>query len=371
MELAIFVVACATAVLITLQLPKQYDATASLLPPAEGGPGAGLTALVAQAPGASVLGGLFTGSTTKDIFVGLLRSRSMQDDLIKEFDLVKVYGNEGAAAPMKATRKRLESMTDISLSKEGVISVTVSAYDRQMATDMANFYVENLDRLNSKINVTDAGRSRMFLEKRVNEAHKMLQAAEERLKNYQSQSKVVVLEGQARAAIEGMAELEGKIAAAEVQLKAMQTFAAPSNPDVALLREGIGEMRRQLRNLEYGRGGDKVKATGAMASDFSVPLGAIPGMGLDIVRLIRETKIQETVYTLLTQQLEQAKIAEAKDTPVVRVLDRAAVPEVPSRPRLLLNVAVAAIFSIVVGASAAFTLESQGRIRQAKQQRPG
>jgi capsule polysaccharide export protein KpsE/RkpR len=310
------------------------------------------------------LGGLFPTSNTKDVFVGILKSRSMQDDLIKKFDLVKVYGLEEEVARMKQTRKRLESMTDISLSKEGVISVTVSAYDPKMAADMANFYVENLDRLNSRINVTDAGRSRRFLEERVTEAQKMLQAAEERLKNYQSQNKVVVMEGQARAAIEGMAELEGKIAAAEVQLKAMQTFAAPSNPDVALLRESIGEMRRQLRNLEYGRSDDKSrKIVGATASDFSVPLGSIPGTGLEILRLIRETKIQETVYTLLTQQLEQAKIAEAKDTPVVKMLDQAVAPEVPARPRLVLNVALAGVFALFVGVSLAFALESHARSR--------
>jgi capsule polysaccharide export protein KpsE/RkpR len=138
----------------------------------------------------------------------------------------------------------------------------------------------------------------------------------------------------------------------------METFATQRNPDVIRLKEGIDEMRRQLRRMEYGRAtGNPKHEPGGAAGDFSVPLGSIPGTGVELARLIREAKIQETIFTLLTQQLEQAKIVEAKDMPTVRILDRAVVPEWKSRPKVLQNVLVAGVSSLFLAIFVAFFLE--------------
>jgi tyrosine-protein kinase Etk/Wzc len=359
LEVGLFLATCLVTCLASLLLPKEYEATASILPPPENDPGSTLQALVGQSGAGALLGGLLSGGGIKDVFIAILKSRTMKDDVIKRFDLVKIYDYTGSKTPMLKAREKLEKMTDIRVSKEGAISVTISSYDAQQSADMANFYVANLDRLNTSINVTDAGGSRIFLEKRVAEAQKALKEAEERLKDYQSRSKAVVLEGQVKAAIEGAAMLEGQIVAAEVQLKTLQTYATQQNPDVIRLREGIDEMRRQLKSMGYGKEAarsSQVTSSGAMA-DFSMPLDSIPSTGLDLIRLIRDAKIQETIFTLLTQQLEQTKIAEAKDIPTVKILDRAVVPEWKSRPKVLLNTAVAALGSIFVGVFLAFFLE--------------
>ena len=187
----------------------------------------------------------------------------MQDDAIKKFDLVKAYELERSKAPLRDARAKLEKMTSIRVSREGVISVTTTAYDPKMAAEIANFYVENLDRLNTALNVTEAGRSRLFLEGRVAEAQKALKEAEDRLRAYQSKSKAVVMEGQTKAAIEGAARLEGQILAAEVQLKTLETYSTARNPDVIKLKESIEEMRRQLKRMEYGRGDQGQRPAGS------------------------------------------------------------------------------------------------------------
>jgi uncharacterized protein involved in exopolysaccharide biosynthesis len=259
---------------------------------------------------------------------------------------------------MQSSRSKLAEMTSVKVSREGVISVTAGAYEPKLAADIANFYVENLDRLNTTINVTDAGRTRQFLEGRAADAQSALRDAENRLKEYQSQSKAVVMEGQAKAAIEAAGKLEGQILAAEVQLKTLETFATQRNPDVIRLKEGIEEMRRQLKRMEYGRTtGNPRPGPGGAAADFSVPLGSIPTTGVELARLIREAKIQETIFTLLTQQLEQAKIGEAKDMPTVRILDRAVVPEWKTRPKVLQNVILAGVSSLFLALFVAFFLE--------------
>jgi len=268
---------------------------------------------------------------------------------------------------MRGSRARLAAMTEIRASREGVISVTAWAYEAKMAADLANFYVENLDRLNTSINVTDAGRSRLFLEGRVAEAQKALRGVEERLREFQSRSKAIVMEEQTKAAIESAARLEGQILVAEVQLKTLQTYATPKHPDIIRLEESIEEMRRQLKRREYGRYAGNPKATpGEAAGDFSVVLGSVPSTGLELVRLIREAKIQETIFRLLTEQLEQAKIAEAKDTPTVRILDRAVVPEWKSRPTVLRNTTLAGLWSILAGIAIALLLDRMERRRMGR-----
>jgi capsule polysaccharide export protein KpsE/RkpR len=99
---------------------------------------------------------------------------------------------------------------------------------------------------------TDAGRNWLFLEGRVCRDQKALKQAEERLNDHQFRSKAVLMEGQAKAALEAVATLEGQIVAADVQLKSMQTFATQQNPDVIRLKELIEEMRPQLKRMEYG-----------------------------------------------------------------------------------------------------------------------
>jgi uncharacterized protein involved in exopolysaccharide biosynthesis len=358
MEVGLILVTCLVAGAVSLLLPKEYEATASVLPPPEPKGGRAFEALIGQTGAGSFLGGMLSGTDTKDVFVGILKSRTMQDDIIKKFDLIKAYRLEDSKTPMQSSRAKLAGMTNVKVSREGVISVTAGAYDPKMAADIANFYVENLDRLNTTLNITDAGRTRLFLEERAAQAQKALRDTENRLKEFQSRSKAVVMEGQAKAAIESAAKLEGEILAAQVQLKTLETFATQRNPDVIRLKEGIEEMRRQLKRMEYGRStGNPRPEPGGAVADYSVPLGSIPATGVELVRLIREAKIQETIFTLLTQQLEQAKIAEAKDMPTVRILDRAVVPEWKSRPKVLLNVILAGVSSLFLAVFLAFFLE--------------
>ena len=91
--------------------------------------------------------------------------------------------------------------------------------------------------------------------------------------------------------------------------------------------------------------------------DFSVPFAKVPEVGLELVRLTRDVKVQETLVLLLTQQVEQAKIAESKDIPVVQSLDRAIPAERASRPRVGLNLIVATTVSLFSGVFLAFLRE--------------
>jgi len=168
-----------------------------------------------------------------------------------------------------------------------------------------------------------------------------------------------VLQDQTKGAIEAAARLKGEIMAAEVQLQVLRNFATEANPEMVALRRRIDEMNRHLVQMQYGDA--TARPSGGSGRDFIVPFAKVPEVGLELARLTRDVKIQETLVTLLTQQVEQARLVEAKDVPVVQVLDRAVPAERPVRPRIAVNVAVAGAGGLLVGVFLALCLDSLKR----------
>src|SRR5437879_3911824 len=359
MLIRLFCSAVLLAMVVSLLLPKVYESTASILPQIDSKEGMGLGSLLALSGsgGAGGAGALAQGlgitlpgmpATPTDIFVAMLKSRIMADAVIKQFDLMKLYNDK----TMQDARKDLESDTKITVSKEKVIKVTVEAKSPQLASDIANFYVTNLDRLNRSLNVTKSGQNRVFIEKRLVDTKTNLVKAEEALREFQTKNKAVHLEAQGRAAIEAAAMIQAEISATEVQLQVMESYLTPDNPEVVRMRSSLGELKKQLALLEFGKGGK-----GQLPGDRMHPAFiTVPSLAIEYARLFREVKVQETLYTMLTSQYEQAKIAEARDTPSVQVLDQGVPAEKKSRPRIGINMMIAGVLALFLGIFLAFFL---------------
>jgi len=360
MLIRFFCSAVLLAMAVSLLLPKIYESTASILPQIDSKEGMGLGSLLALSGsgGAGGAGALAQGlgitlpgmpATPTDIFVAMLKSRIMADAVIRQFDLMKLYKDK----TMQDARKDLESDTTIKVSKEKVIKVTVEAKSPQLASDIANFYVANLDRLNRTLNVTKSGQNRVFIEKRLVETKVNLAMAEEVMKEFQTKNKAVHLEAQGRAAIEAAAMIQAQISATEVQLQVMESYLTPDNPEVVRMRSGLGELKKQLALLETGKGGK-----GQLPGDRMHPAFiTVPSLVLEFARLLRDVKVQEALYTMLTSQYEQARIAEARDTPSVQVLDQGVPAEKKSRPRIGLNMVIAGVLALFLGIFLAFFFE--------------
>ena len=352
-----FVLALALAGAYTALSPKRYEATATVLSPKEGSGallGGAASSLLQQAPVLS-LGTIPSLTQNRDMLVSILKSRTVGDALVKEFGLQERY----RVRYFEDAVEKLKRVTDITVAKEGVIAVKVEDVDARLAAEMANAYVSQLDRLVARYGIGEAGRQRGFLTEQVARAGVELDVAEQALRRFQERNRAIALQEQTRGAIETAARVKGEIMAAEVQLQAMRNFATETHPEIVALRRRIDEMKRQFAKIQYGEP-DVVSR-----HDFAVPFPRIPELGIELARLTREVKVQETLVTLLTQQLENAKIAEARDIPVVSILDRAVPAERPSKPRLLLNLAVAGALGLALGALAALLLDSVARLRGA------
>ncbi len=349
-------VAVLTTFVVSILTPRVYESTATLIAPKEGGAGGPLSGLVAsgllqQVPGLSIP----SLTPNRDILVSVLRSRTIAQAVVERFRLQERY----RARYLEDAIKRLQNIATVSVSKEGVISVKVEDTTPQLSAQIANFYVEQLDRLVARFSTGEAGHQRGFFTDQLTRARADLDVAEEALRRFQERNRAIVLQEQTKIAIEGAARLKGEITAAEVQLQVMRDFATDANPEVVALKRRIEEMKRQFAQMQYGESIPRPQSQGQGQDrrDFTVPFLKVPEVGLELARLTRDVKVQETVVTLLTQQLEQAKIAEARDMPVVQMLDRAVPAERHSRPRLRLNLAIAGVTSLFVGIFLAFFLE--------------
>jgi uncharacterized protein involved in exopolysaccharide biosynthesis len=343
-------------------VPKYYESTATLIAPKEAAGGAllgGLGGLVSSGMIQQMSGvSLPSFSPNRDLLISVLKSRTVGEAIVAEFKLQERY----RATYLEDAIKRLQGLTTIAVSKEGLISVQVEDTDPEIAARMANYYVELLDRLVSRYGSSEAGRQRGFLTEQLAQAKTTLDEAEQAMRRFQERNRAIVLQEQTRGAIEAAARLKGEIIAAEVQLQVMRNFATESNPDIVALRKRIDEMQRYLNEMQYGGNIPAPGARGRDRTDFGVPFAKVPEVGLELARLTREVKVQETLVTLLTQQLEQARLGEAKDIPVVQKLDRAVPAQRHIRPRLSVNLSIAAAVSLSLGIFGAFVREYSRRI---------
>ena len=353
---------CTVVVLATLGvsfvLPKIFESTATLLPQLESNNGFGLGALLASGgagTAAQSLGISLPGApaTPTDLFLAMLKSRIMADDVIRQFNLMDRFEKK----TMHETRLALEEATRIAVTKEKVIKITVEDKDPQLASDMANFYVSNLDRLNQTLTVSKARENRKFIGQRVAETQGALIKVENAMKEFQTQNRTVGIEAQSKAMIEATAMIQAQIMAQEVQLQVLGSYLSPGNPEVARVESSISELRKQLQIMESGKAGKD-----RLPGDRLRPaITSVPGLALEYGRLARDLKIQETLYALLISQFEQAKLTEARDTPTVQVLDPAIPAEKKSRPKIALNLLIAGVLSLLISIFWAFFREALNR----------
>jgi uncharacterized protein involved in exopolysaccharide biosynthesis len=362
----LYVIAVLATMGYSLWMPKIYESTATILAPDERSiRSLGLATALATSGVAQAIPGLSMPSLTpkRDIFVSILKSRTMAQDVVQRFDLQTRY----EALFQSDAIRRLSGMTTVTLSKDGVISVEVEETDPQLAAEMANFYVTNLDRMLMRFATTEARKQRVFIADRLTETERELRRAEEALRHFQETNKVIALQEQARGAAETAAQLKGEIMASEVQLEVMRKFATDANPEVVKVKQRIQEMKRHLSGMQYGKGWvlpAETRNPGEPRNEIYVPFAQVPELGMELARLMRDAKVQETVYTLLTQQLEQAKIAEVSDMPTVQALDKAVPANRKSKPKTILNMAIAGITSLFVGILLAFFLEYLAGVKQ-------
>ena len=325
------------ATVIAVAIPARYESTTRLMPPdSQGGGSAALAMLTAK--GGEGMGALASNfldfKGTGPLFIGVLQSRTVQDRLIQRFDLHKVY----RLRLQRDAREELAENTGISEDrKSGVISLTVRDKSPQRAAALAQAYVEELDKLTTELNTSAAHRERVFLEERLKSVKAELDSASKELSEFSSKNRTLDISEQGKAMVSAAATLEGELMATEAQLGELKQIYTDNNFRIRSLQGRASELRRQLSkmvgNVDTGGTAAGTDTGSSRNPDLMVSIRNLPQLGLTYYDLFRKIKIQEAVFETLTKQYELAKVEEAKEIPVVRVLDPANVPERKSTPQ--------------------------------------
>ena len=322
------------AAAISLTLPNMYTGVTKILSPQQNQSSA--VFLLSQLGNiAGPASGPLAIKNPNELYVGMLKSRTVADNLVARFGLKDLYERE----TLQDTRRELEQRTTISHGRDGIITISFEDRDRKRAADVANGYVEELYKLTQALAVTEAGQRRLFLEKQLKLTKEGLVEAELALKKTQETTGFIKLDEQSRAIIEAVASLRAQIAAKEVEAGAMRLFATERNPGYLRVQQEIGGLRSELARLE--------KTNRSGGGDIFVPTGRVPEAGLEYLRSLREVKYHESVFELLAKQYEIARIDEARDGSIVQVLDRAVEPDRKSGPRRARIVIVTAILGFL------------------------
>ncbi len=354
----IFGVSVITAGVISLLMSPIYRAKTTLMPLESSG--SQLSAAMRNLGSLPFVGGMVPsiGGASADKLVAVLQSRTLAEDVIRALDLIKVLFEEDRDEPptIQDAVRSLTEATKITDDKKGLISVSVEYKDPGIAADIANQYTIALQRFLNENALSGEKRNRIFIENQLKKAKEELREAEEAMKVFQTNKKIIAMDAQTEAAIKALADLRAQVTAREVQLGVMKQFSTPSNPDVLRVKDELRELKKQLSMLET-RGSNP-------ETDILPRLSEAPTIGLEYIRLKRKVLTEEKVFELMTQQHEMAKIDEAKEDITFQVIDRAIPPEKRVKPKRKLNVMLAGIVSLFVGVFLVFFLEYLGNLKE-------
>jgi uncharacterized protein involved in exopolysaccharide biosynthesis len=344
------------AIVISLLLPVRYTASVVLMPPQQNN---SLSAqLASQFSSMGSMAALATGGTSSllkspnDMYVAMLRSQTVENGMIDHYGLMREYHKK----LLSDARKKFEHYATIDGNgKDGLIHISVVDGDPHRAAELANGYVDQFRALSQNLAITEAGQRRLFFEQQLQQANQNLGNAEEALKATEQKTGVIQLDSQARALIESAAQLRAQLAAKEVQIQGMQTYATGENAQLVEAQQELDSLRTQLAKL--GGNGDS-------ADSIIVPKGQMTQASLEYVRKLRDVKYYETIFDILARQFELAKLDEAKEGALIQVVDPAIPPDKKSSPQRALIVILATLAGLFIGVLTALVLAGFERLNQ-------
>ena len=355
----VFAVGLVTTTILAFLIPSSYESRVQLMPPDSnsGGMLALLAGLGGQGGGGSSLGGQSGGlagiasdllgiKSTGALFIGVLQSRSVQDRIVDQFDLKRVYHTGFEINAEKKLAKNTEISED---RKSGIITLTVTDHDPKRAAQIAGGYVNQLNTMMAGLNTSSAHRERVFLEERLRDVSKEMEVAEQDFSQFSSKNTTIDVSAQARAMLESSAMLQGQLVASQSELEGLKQIFTENNVRVRSTEARISELREQIQKMA-GQSGTQASDSTA-ASDNPYPsVRQLPILGVGYADRYRRLKVDETVFATLTTEFELAKVQEAKEIPTVKVLDPPNVPEKKAFPPRLIIISFGTVFAVIVGA---------------------
>ena len=318
--IAIFTLACGLiAAAVSLMLTPVFTAKTVFMPPQQQASTA--SSLLSSLGGLSGLAGGVAGiKSPEELYISLMKSDGVLKLMVEQFNLKEHYKTENFSDTKNALASHFRVTSD---KKSGLLTVEVDDHDSVFAANMANAFVKNLGLINDRLAVTDAQQRRLFFETQIVKTQEKLAKTEALFRDEQGRSGFQMPSINADTSLKNIAELHGQIAAREIQLQAIDRFATLQNPEVQRLTSELSAMRSTLQKLERGSG---TPAVGTIQQEA--------------MAAYRDLKTQESMLEAFVKQLELARVDEAKEGPLLQVVDTATPPDRRSSPKRALIVLI-------------------------------
>lgn len=328
--LIIFAVIAAVSLAYVFHLRPEYVATATFLP------SQGHTQ-------ADTLSSIFSPRGPGNLYIGLLSSRSVEDDIIDHENLMSLFGTNSH----ETARAILAGKSSFSEGGDSIITIAVRDKSAQNAAMIANAYLRGLQDLNDKMAQAQAVQTRRFFNQQLEQERTELNQAEDAYARLQERTGEVAPGTQASIGIGNIAGIRSQIDGLQVQLASLLQSETDQNPEVQRLRSQIAQLREQERIQEGGGATTPVGAAPAAAK--------IPAVTVELNRAQRTVAERTALVNSLTNQFENARLDEDFSHPAFQVIDLAFAPETrawPPRKNYVVAAlgfaAIMAIFGIVV-----------------------
>lgn len=338
----------------TMVAPKWYEARLTVVP-SQHSSNAALSVL-ANLPAADILG--TASSTDVQRIQAVLASTSVADEVIARFHLDERYDTAHLEQTREALAKHCATGVD---RKPGIVVLTCEDQDPEKAMAMTAFFGEVGNRVFARISASSAREERKFLETQVVQARKDVDESSRKLREFQELHRVVDLGEQSKAVISAMATIKGELVSKQLQLSYLSNFSSRTEASVVQLQQQISIMEAKLKQLEDSQpppvlvtppaGAGSGSGSGVMDPSFFPDAMRVPALRFELEQLFRDQKIHETVFFLMTQRYETAKVDEARDTSTFQILDYPTLPTYRSRPKRRNLVMIGAGAGVALGAA--------------------
>jgi capsule polysaccharide export protein KpsE/RkpR len=323
LALAVAIGAAAAAV-YAFVAPEWFTATLTVVPAQKSQDSAAMS-IAAKLPVA-----LDTFQTDVQRIQAVLASTSVADEVIEKFGLDARYETSHREHTRAALAEHCTTNVD---RKSGVVALTCEDKDPAQAKAMAEYFGEVGNRVFGRVSVSSAREERVFLEQQVIKARHDVDDASRKLREFQEQHKIIDLPEQSKAVISAMAQIKGEMVSKQIELSYLSGFSGRGESNVQQLRQQIAVMETKLQQLEEQRSTQGSDAGSGSGASFFPNAMTVPELREQLEQLMREQKIEETVFALMTQRYEMAKVDEARDTSTFQILDHPTLPSFRSRPQ--------------------------------------
>jgi uncharacterized protein involved in exopolysaccharide biosynthesis len=358
---ALFALAAGLAIAFTM--PKRYESSARIMPPDQAGSGGGavLAAILGRSAGSSsglgslgsLAGSLLGSHNTSALFVDLLHSGTVASHLIDRFDLQRVYHKRYRVDTAKYLMRHTTVVDD---KKSGVITIEVTDTDPRRARDLAQGYLDELNQIVMQTSTSSGHQERVFLERRLASVRADLERAQLALSEFSSTHTTIDITEQTRAMVDAASKLDGQLIVGQSEVDSLKQIYGDGNVRVRAAQARVIDLQHELNKMsgtsaQLPAGDEKSSegsAAGRTTSELYPPLRQLPRLAVPYGDLYRTVRVNEAVFELLTQEYEMARIQEAKDVPVVSVIDAPGIPEKKSFPPRLLVALLFTAFCLAV-----------------------